>query len=208
MRRPYYLMLLAFLSLLSLGGPALAQSGQTAFGRSTVEPAIDYASGNTIFLLTPDKAPFPSKANPIATAPLYLVTYPVGSAVSPSVLNCQPHNCDHVNVLPFPAPGYPNGGAVCTNYGLPANGCSLIIGHDHLVGMPHTGDFNVAWHVTLVVFTQKGIDAHKSDSRVLTLVDLAYLVTNGYAFEAPTPIVFNCSIVSSAAYYRGTPLSF
>lgn len=206
MRR--HLSLLLFAALWLLAGGAFAQSGQTAFGQVSVEPAIDYATGNTIFLLTPSKAPFPSKANPRATALLYLVTYPVGSSVNPALLNCQPNNCDHVNVLPFPAPGYPNGGALCANYGLPVNGCGLVIGHDHLVGVPHTGDFNVAWSVVLVVFTQKGIDAGLANTRVLTLNEISNLVTNGDAFFAPTPIVFNCSITSAATYYRGAPMSF
>ena len=48
------------------------ESGQRTFAQVSVEPAIDYSTGNTIYLLTPVKAPFPSKANPVATAPLYL----------------------------------------------------------------------------------------------------------------------------------------
>jgi len=43
-------------------------SGQRTFAQASVEPATDYANGNTIYLLTPVKAPFPSKANPVATA--------------------------------------------------------------------------------------------------------------------------------------------
>lgn len=201
----------AFVMIVGLVGwiaNAHAQSGQTAFGRSTVEPAIDLATGNTIFLLTPDKAPFPSQANPRAVAPLYLPAYPATSTINPALLNCQPHNCDHVNVLPFPAPGYPNGGESCTHWGLPANGCALLIGHDHLVGVPHTGDFNVAWNVVLVVFTPLGITHGAANHRALTLFDVASLVMNHYAFEVVTPIVFNCSITSSTTYYNGTPLSF
>ena len=195
-------------ALWCLAGAAFAQSGETGFGRAVVEPALDYATGNTIFLLTPSKAPLPAKANAAAVAPLYLVAYPAGSTLSPTLLNCQPHNCDHVNVLPFPAPGYPNGGASCTDWGLPANRCALLIGHDHLVGMPHTGDFNVAWSVILVVFTPKGIEAGLANTRVTTLNQMSNLVTHGDAFFQSTPIVFNCSITSSATYYRGTPLSF
>jgi hypothetical protein len=92
--------------------------------------------------------------------------------------------------------------------GLPENGCALLIGHDHLVGVPHTGDFNVAWNVVLMVFTPKGIAAGASNHRALSLIDVANLVTNGNAFEVSTPIIFNCSIVSSTVYYNGTPLSF
>ncbi len=208
MHRSFLAAFVMVVGLVGWAADAQAQSGQTAFAKVTTEPAVDLATGNTIFLLTPDKAPFPAKANPRAVAPLYLPAYPSTSTINPALLNCQPHNCDHVNVLPFPAPGYPNGGESCTHWGLPANGCALIIGHDHLVGVPHTGDFNIAWHVILVVFTPEGIAAGASNHRALTITDVASLVTSGYATEVPTPIVFNCSITSSAVYYNGTPLSF
>jgi hypothetical protein len=109
--------------------------------------------------------------------------YPATSTINPATLNCQPHNCDHLNVLPFPAPGYPNGGTTCTQFGFPERACSLVLGHDHLIGVPPTGDFNVAWHVILVVFTPKGVAYHAIDNRVMTLVELATLVANGDAFE-------------------------
>lgn len=209
MRKIVLLAFVVVVGLIGFSSAANAQSGQVAIGRATVEPALDYTTGSTVFLLTPDKAPFPSRANPHAVAPLYLVTYPATSTLTPSLLNCQPTNCDHVNVLPFPAPGYPNGGAACTNYGLPANGCALLIGHDHLVGIAKTGgDFNVAWHVTLVVFTPQGVAQGLANTRVMTLNQMSTLVTNGDAFLADTPITFNCSAVSAAVYQRGTPLSF
>jgi hypothetical protein len=202
---------LAMFGVLMLGaasGQSQAFSGQTAFGQSTVEPAVNDADGSTVYLLTPNNAPFPSNANPRAHAPLYIPMYPVGSTINPAVLNCQPHNCDHLNVLPFPAPGYPNGGATCAEFGLPAGACGLVIGHDHLVGVPHTGDFNVAWHVILVVFTPKGVADGAINHRILTLQDMAAVVANGDAFEASTPIVFNCNIVPETVYLHGTPLSF
>src|SRR2546426_5229918 len=113
MRKP---VLVAFLTSLALtyAVDAGAQSGQRAFGQSTVEPAINDADGSTVFLLTPDKVPFPSQSNPRAAAPMYIPMYPVGSTIHPTALNCQPNNCDHLNVLPFAAPGYPNGGTTCT----------------------------------------------------------------------------------------------
>ncbi|HEU4845058.1 MAG TPA: hypothetical protein VFT05_12410 [Burkholderiaceae bacterium] len=202
------LMLLLAAGLAGSGMNAHAQSGQTAFGQATVEPAVNDADGSTVYLLTPSKAPLPSMANARATAPLYLPAYPSNSTINPATLNCQPHNCDHVNVLPFPAPGYPNGGAACVQYGYPANQCALLIGHDHLIGVPHTGDFNVAWSVILVVFTPEGLAAGAANHRTLTLVDVANLVTRGWAFEVVTPITFNCSIVPASLYYKGTPQSF
>lgn len=199
--------LLVALGLVGYAADARAQSGQTALGQSTTEPAIDDATGNTVFLHTPDKVPFPSNSNPRASAPLYITAYPSNSTIDRGSLNCQPSNCDHVNVLPFPAPGYPNGGATCVKYGLPAGACGLMAGHDHLIGVPHTGDFNVAWHVILVVFTPKGFATGAINRRMLTLQDIASAVVNHEAFEVSTDITFNCSIVSSVVYYNGMPLT-
>ena len=125
--------------ILVLGAAAQAQpfSGQRAIGKATVEPAVDDSNGSTVYLLTPDKVPLPSQSNPRASAPLYLVMYPTTSTINAPTLNCQPNNCDHANVLPFPTLGYTNGGATCTNFGFPAGGCALVKGHDHLIGMPH-----------------------------------------------------------------------
>ena len=187
---------------------AHAQSGQRAFGQSTVEPAINYADGSTVYLLTPDKAPFPAKANAAAVAPLYLPAYPSTSTIDPSILNCQPNNCDHVNVLPFAAPGYPNGGNTCLTFGLPAGQCSLLIGHDHLVGIPPTGDYNVAWAVVLVVFTPQAFQDGAINNRILTLQQIEDAIAAGDAFTVETPIVFNCQMVSPTVYSKATPLIF
>ena len=197
-------------SVLAVGAVAQAQSfsGQRAIGRATVEPAVDDSNGSTVYLLTPDNVPFPSQSNPRASAPLYLVMYPTTSTIDAATLNCQPNNCDHVQVLPFPAPGYTNGGTACTNFGFPAGGCALVKGHDHLIGLPHTGDFNIAWHVYLVVFTPKGVGDGAINTRVLTLTQVSSLVAAGDAFLVDTPITFNCSAVSEAVYLSGTPLNF
>jgi hypothetical protein len=197
-------------SILVLGAAAQAQpfSGQRAIGRATVEPAVDDSNGSTVYLLTPDNVPFPSQSNPRASAPLYLVMYPTTSTIDAATLNCQPNNCDHVQVLPFPAPGYTNGGTACTNFGFPAGGCALVKGHDHLIGLPHTGDFNIAWHVYLVVFTPKGLGNSSANTRVLTLAQISSLVAAGDAFLVDTPITFNCSVVPETVYLNGTPLNF
>lgn len=182
-------------------------SGQRIFGQSEVEPAVNNANGDTVFLITPLHPPFPSNSNPRASAPMYIPMYPADSTINPAILNCQPHNCDHLNVLPFPAPGYPNGETTCTQFGFSAGACGLVVGHDHLIGVQPVGDFNVAWHVILVVFTSQGFSDGAINTRLLTLHDIADAVTRGDAFEVSTPIVFNCSIVPQAVYLRGTPLS-
>jgi hypothetical protein len=61
-----------------------------------------------------------------------------------------------VNVLPFPDSDYgalPGTDKLCTDFN-GGNPCSPVEGHDHLVGIASThGDFSVAWHVELVIFT-------------------------------------------------------
>ena len=181
-------------------------SGQHALGKSTVEPAFNDANGSVVYLLTPDKAPLPSMANSVATAPLYLVVYPLSSTIDANILNCTPTNCDHVNVLPFPNADYgdlPGNSRACTDF----NGghpCSLVKGHDHLVGIPPTGDFNVAWAVKLVFFTSAAFADHSINTRVTTVAQIWALVRSGDVVVADTPIVFNCSKVSQATYDNGT----
>jgi hypothetical protein len=183
-------------------------TGQHAFGQVSVEPAYDTGTGNLIFLLTPDKAPLPSKANPVAWAPMYIPMYPTGSSVSP--LNCLPTNCDHLQVLPsalVAALGlqsvYPTG-TISTKYGTFTGG--LVAGHDHLVGVATTGgDFNIAWHVFLILFTQQGVDDGAINHELLTLAAIHAAMAAGDIFPQPidSGIVFNCSITSEATYLNG-----
>jgi hypothetical protein len=186
-----------------------SDSGQRNFAQVSVEPAVDSSTGDEIYLLTPIKAPFPSKANPVATAPLYLPLYPANSTVPAFELNCQPNNCDHVNVLPFPSVDYgalPGSDKLCTDFN-GGNPCSPVEGHDHLVGVAKTGgDFNVAWHVKLVVFTHAAFLDGKINTRIKTVAQINALVASGDANVIDTPITFNCSITSERTYELGTPV--
>ena len=186
------------------------ESGQRTFAQVSVEPAIDYSTGNTIYLLTPIKAPFPSKANPVATAPLYLPLYPLSSTVVAGELNCQPGNCDHANVLPFADAGFygalPGTDPACTDFngGQP---CSPVKGHDHLVGKASThGDFNVAWTVKPVIFTHKAFEDGMINVRITTLTQLMAEVASQDVVIAPDLVTFNCSITSERTYEKGTPV--
>jgi hypothetical protein len=210
-RSPYLaIALVGLVALLCTTTNAVGQeSGQRNYANVSVEPAIDYSNGSTVYLLTPTKAPFPSKANPVATAPLYLPLYPLTSTVVADDLNCQPTNCDHVNVLPFPSPDY---GVLagtdqrCMDFN-GGGACSAVKGHDHLVGVGSThGDFNVAWAVKLVVFTHAGFEDGAINTRITTLSLLHALITKGDVVVLDTPVTFNCSVVSERPYELGTPV--
>lgn len=200
---------IALVALVAVPG-AFAQtvnSGQVAMGKSTVEPAFNDANGSVIYLLTPDKAPLPSMANSNATAPLYLVAYPLNSTVDEGILNCTPTNCDHVNVLPFSNSDYgalPGTSKACMDFngGKP---CSLVKGHDHLVGVANTGgDFNIAWAVKLVFFTPMAFGDGTINTRITTAAQIWQLQKAGEVVVGETPIIFNCSKTSQSTYNRGT----
>jgi hypothetical protein len=75
-----------------------------------------------------------------------------------------------------------------------------------LVGVPPTGDFNVAWHVWFVVFTEQGVSNGKSNTRITTLDQINTLVANGDAAIKNTPITFNCNRTPEVTYTKGTPV--
>jgi hypothetical protein len=122
-------------------------------------------------------------------------------------LNCQPTNCDHANVLPFPNSDYgalaaTDKACVDFNGGSP---CSFVKGHDHLVGIASTGgDFNIAWHVKLVFFTHDGFTSGKTNTRITTLSQFQTLTNNGDVVISDTPITFHCPKTSAETYEKGT----
>jgi hypothetical protein len=162
----------------------------------TVEPAFDDVTGTIVYLLTPDKAPFPSKANGRATAPLYLVEYPPGSP--DRILNCMgiPGNCpDHDLEVA--------GAATTIMPSVYGHDPTLLPGHDHLVAPPASGgDFNVAWEVVEVLFTNKAA----ANTRLTTEKAIEDAVKRGDAIEVDLGFAFNCSVVPATVYLRGTPV--
>jgi hypothetical protein len=195
---------------LTLSGEAqTVNSGERVFGKVTIEPFLDDSNGNEVYMLETQKTPSPSRSNIRAAAPLYAVVYPVSSTVPEYELNCQVTNCDHLNVLPFPDTDYgllPGSDQACTDFNA-GNPCSPVKGHDHLVGVASTGgDFNVAWHVELVLFTQHAFIDSQINTRITTLSQLQALVNSGDAFIVDTPITFNCSVVSEQTYDLGSPV--
>src|SRR5437016_5025607 len=180
------------------------QTGIRALGGTTIEPAVDLSDGTQTFLLTPNNSPFYAGPGPLpppfksVSAPLYLVTYPLGTTADAAApFNCYtegfftpglPYNCDHAQI-----PG--------------------IKGHDHLVGDPGSktpdGDYDVAWHVWVTLFTPKGIQDGASNTRILTLAQLkAAQAAGDVTGFIDTGHYFECAAVSGPVYTGGTPLTF
>ena len=169
-------------------------------GKASIEPAYDDTNGNLIFLLTPEKAPLPSHANGKAVAPLYLVEYPPGTDFGVH-LNCEgvPGNCpDHDGLVAAVATGQDPLGL--GDPGVYGTDPTLVPGHDHLVAPPTTGeDFNVAWEVIEVLFTDSNHVSH------LTTEDQVNdAVSHGFARKVDLGFAFNCSVVSRSVYDHGS----
>ena len=130
---------------------------------------------------------------------MYLIEYPVGStAAGGGHFNCEgvPGNCpDHDGVVADVAAN-----AVPAVYG------GGVLGHDHVADPPGKPDFNVAWQVIEVVFTQQGMSDGAVNSRLTTDTAIDAAVAAHDAIEIDLGFAFNCSVVSPAVYWNGTPV--
>ena len=193
---------LSLAALCALPFNAFADSlptGERSHGNVTIEPAYNDADGSIVYLQTPNHhAPLgptntTQQVNPHAVAPLYLVVYPAGT---PGTFNCMgvPGNCpDHGGAIAGLA------AAVMPSVYPSAN---AVPGHDHLVGVAKTGgDFNVAWHVYVELFTSDTAVHH-----ITLLDDLNATKNSGGLKEVDTGIVFLCAIVSESSYLAGDPV--
>jgi len=175
-------------------------SGERTLGNATIEPAYNDFDGSFVYLLTPNRLAPLGADNPIntvnhnAVAPLYLIVYPPGTS---GTFNCMgvPGNCpDHGEVIA--------GVATSVEASIYGSDPNLVPGHDHLVGMPHTGDFNVPWHVFIELFTRPSAVTH-----ITTLAQLQAEWASGGIRELDSGITFACSVVSSSAYMAGNPVA-
>jgi hypothetical protein len=175
-------------------------TGERVVGNATIEPAYNDFDGTFVYLLTPNRlAPLGpnnpiNNVNPHAVAPLYLIVYPPGT---PGTFNCMgvPGNCpDHGGVIA--------GVATSVMPSVYGTNPSAVPGHDHLVGMPHTGDFNVPWHVYVELFTSGAAVTH-----ITTLAQLRAAWASGQVRELDSGITFVCAVVSEHTYMAGTPVA-
>jgi len=183
---------------LALAGSAQASglpTGEHMVGKASVEPAYNADTGQIMYLLTPEKAPLPSKANAHAISPLYLVEYPPSSNVG--TLNCMglPGNCpDHDGLVA--------GVATQTMPSVYGTDPALLPGHDHIADPPGKPDFNIAWEVVEVLFTNSAA----ANTHLTTDTAIQDAVANGDAITVDLGFAFNCSVVSSTVYAHGTPV--
>jgi hypothetical protein len=192
------LVLAVFAVVPTTGAADSLPSGERNHGNVSVEPAYNDFDGSIVYLQTPERLAPLNPNNPIANvnahavAPLYLVVYPPGTA---GTLNCMgdPGNCpDHDGAIA--------GLATSVKPGVYGSLAAAVPGHDHLVGLPHTGDFNVAWHVYVELFNSSAAVTH-----ITTLGELQSAWAAGDLTQVDTGIVFVCSVVSEKAYLAGTP---
>jgi hypothetical protein len=171
-----------------------AKSGTFVGGGGTIEPAYNGDNGQLVYLSTPNGAQ--AHPNDHNVAPLYLVVYPVGSGIDPASLNCAhvpADNCaDHGPAVSQAAEQIEN-----TVYG------GGVIGHDHVVGIAHTGgDFNVLWEPVLVLFTNSDAATHHLTT-TQAIAD-AFAAKNVTEIGLPA-LDFHCASVSGATYAHATP---
>src|SRR5260370_59788 len=153
--------------------------------------------GTFVCRLTPNRLAPLGPSNPIngvnthAVAPLYLIVYPPGT---PGTFNCMgaPGNCpDHGGAIA--------GVATSVMPGVYGANPSAIPGHDHLVGMPHTGDFNVPWHVYVELFTSSSAVPH-----ITTLAELQAARASRGVRHLDSGLTFVCAVVSENTYLACT----
>jgi hypothetical protein len=169
--------------------------GNTAHGGAAIEPAYDYNTGQATYILTPSKAFF-SKADENAVAPLYIVVYP--ASYPGWTLDCMglPGNCpDHDGLIA--------GAATAVEPGVYGTDPAGVPGHDHLLGLANAGgDWNVAWHVYVVLFT----NSTAANTHITTLTQLQGALGSGDAISIDSGIVFNCTVVPASLYWSGSPV--
>ena len=167
-------------------------------GHAAIEPAYNADTGALMYLLTPARAPLPAISNNHARSPLYLVEYPPGTG---GTLNCMgvPGNCpDHDGLVASVATQQ-----MPSVYGTDP---TALPGHDHIADPPGAPDFNVAWEVIEVLWTDKAV-TDQAITHLTTDGQIQDAVDAGYAMKIDLGFAFNCSVVSAAAYARGVPVS-
>lgn len=189
-------------------GPSVSPAdvtGERTFGEDVIEPGYDAATGALIFMLTPDKAPFPTHSNSHAVAPLWMVVYPPNSSVASSTdyhLSCEgvPGNCpDHAGLIA--------GIATRGESAVYGSDSTAVPGHDHVFAAPGSGgDFNIAWELNVVLFTPQGAADGAIDQHLTTEAAIESAVKAGDARVIDLGASIVCTVVSPTTYAKATPV--
>ena len=184
---------------MALAGATVASahvpSGQRQLGQTVIEPGYDDKTGNLIYIMTPMGAPFPSHADAHAVSPLFIVVYPNSAASSVGTMSCAHEGGDN---CPDHGPAF----AALAQTVVPRVYGDGVWGHDHVMDGPGGSEFNVAWQVVVVLFT----NAEAAKTHITTEAQLDAAIEAGDAFTIETPTIFNCNLVSAATYRRATPI--
>jgi len=177
--------------------PAAPPSGERRFGRVATEPAYDDASGQVIYILTPENTPLPTHASGWATVPLYIVEYPANATVG--TLDCMgvPGNCpDHDGTFA--------GAADALEPVVYGDG---VLGHDHLLAAPgNPGASGVIHEVHEVLFTPAGVNHGAENDHLTTEAEVRAAVARGDAADFDLGLTVHTAVVSRSVYRHGTPV--
>ena len=169
-------------------------SGERQLGQTIIEPGYDDRTGKLIYIMTPIGAPNPTHADAHAVSPLFLVVYPNSAANAVGTMNCAHEGGDN-------CPDHGPGIADLAQAVVPSVYGDGVWGHDHIMDGPGGSEFNVAWHVVVVLFT----NAAAANTHITTEDQLDAALDAGDAFTVDTDITFHCNLVSGATYSRATP---
>jgi len=192
-----FILLVAIGTLLTGVTVASAQlpSGERQLGQTIVEPGYDDRTGDLIYIMTPIGAPLPSHANGQSVSSLSIVVYPNSAAGSVGTMNCAHEGGDN-------CPDHGPGIAGLAESVVPSVYGDGVWGHDHIMDGPGGRDFNVAWHVVVVLFTNSAA----AKTHITTEDQLEAALDAGDALTVDTDITFHCNLVSGATYSRANPL--
>ena len=192
-----FILLIAIVTMLTgaTGASAQLPSGERQLGQTIIEPGYDDRTGNLIYIMTPIGPPNPTHANAHAVSPLFIIVYPNSAAESVGTMNCAHEGGDN-------CPDHGPGIAGLAQSVVPSVYGDGVWGHDHIMDGPGGSDFNVAWHVVVVLFTNSAA----AKTHITTEDQLDAALDAGDALTVDTDITFHCNLVSGATYSRANPL--
>lgn len=185
---------LAALLVVAHGAMAQVPSGERTHGQAVIEPAYDYRTGDFVYLSTPQQGTDAIHANASAVSTLFLVVYPSSASAAVGTMICAHQGGDN-------CPDHGPGIADLASSVVPSVYGAGVWGHDHLVEGHGGKDFQVAWHVVVVLFTS----AAAAETHITTAAALDDALDAGRAITIDTPIVIHGNLVSDTVYRLAIP---